>query len=129
MPRIAFLATGLLFLLVGQCRRRIERTRSACGHVARRSSNKYEGSGESSDEARVQGTHSVEPSLERTNGSQGAHDAEDDSEADGRQAAAHDQGPTFLVAPAVLAATSLFATYLPARRAASVAPIAALRQE
>ncbi len=34
---------------------------------------------------------------------------------------------TFLVAPAVLAATSLFATYLPARRAATVAPITALR--
>jgi predicted permease len=35
----------------------------------------------------------------------------------------------FLVAPAVLAAASLLATYLPARRAASVAPVAALRQE
>ena len=35
----------------------------------------------------------------------------------------------FLVAPAVLAATSLLATYLPARRAATVAPITALRQE
>ena len=35
----------------------------------------------------------------------------------------------FLVAAAVLAATSLLATYLPARRAATVAPITALRQE
>ena len=35
----------------------------------------------------------------------------------------------FLVAPAILATASLVATYLPARRAASVAPIAALRQE
>ena len=35
----------------------------------------------------------------------------------------------FIVAPLILAAASLIATYLPARRAASVAPITALRHE
>ena len=35
----------------------------------------------------------------------------------------------FLAGPIILAAAALLATYLPARRAANVAPIVALRQE